>query len=91
MGPLPHFLSLFHFLSFGLVYVGVGGLRVGGLGTIGTLGAMVLLWDSSREISYGNLFSITIPSGTSIASWSSLTRVVAGCGLSPSSSNSSVQ
>ena len=85
MGPQPPFLSLFCFLSTSSVCVGVRGIGVGGLGTIGTSGAVVPTWGSSKESRSGNLVSITIPSGTLIAFWSSLTRATARCGLSPSS------
>lgn len=87
ISPLPPFLSLFHFLLAGLVCTGVGGIGVGGLGIIGTSGAAVPVWDSSRESRSGNLFSITISLGTSIASRSLLTRAAVERGLIPSSSN----
>ena len=84
-GAFTSFLVPFHFLLAGSFCVGVGGIGVGGLGTIGTSGAVVPAWDSSKESRSGNLLSITIPSGTLIAFWSSLTRATARCGLSPSS------
>ena len=91
ISSLTPFLSPFRFLPTGLVYTGVGGIGVGGRGTIGTSRVTVQAWDSSRESKSSNLFSITIPSGTSIASWSSLTRAATGYGLSPSSSDSFVR
>lgn len=39
--PLPPLLSLFHFLSAGLVWVEGGGIGVGGLGITGTSGAAI--------------------------------------------------
>ena len=85
--PFPPLLSLFPFLSAGSVCTQVGGIGVGGLGTTGTSRATVRAWDSSRESKFGSFFSITIHSGTSIPSWSSLTKVVVNWELSFSSSD----
>ena len=72
----PPFLSLFRFLLASLVCGGGGGIRVGGLGTIGNLGVVVPAWDSSKESRTSILFSSTNALGTSVVSWFSLTRVV---------------
>ena len=63
---------------------------MGGLGTTRILEVIVLAWDSNKESKSGNLFSITIASGTSVASWFSLTRAAARRELDASSSVSSL-
>lgn len=59
---------------------------MGCLGTIGTLGVIVLAWDSNKETKFDSLFSITISSSSLVASWFSLTRAAARCELDASSS-----
>lgn len=59
---------------------------MGDLGTTGILEVVVPAWDSNKESKSGNLFSITIASGTSVAYWFSLMRVGARRELDASSS-----
>lgn len=68
--PLPPLLSFFRVLSARSVWIGGGGIGVGGLGTTTTSGVASLAWDSNKESKSGNFFSIIIASGISLAPWS---------------------